>query len=116
MSLQFILIAALIIAGFVIWNKWYARRITERNRENRISDQIRQEENARLEERQKLRTEERATKDKAERKVRLEQEADLVKIREERDSKENELRQKIADRKKDEAEEEKRKAEDGRTS
>jgi len=104
MSLQFILIAAIIIAGFIMWNKWYTRRITERNRENRISDDRQREENLRLEERQKLRAEEKASKDKEERRVRTEQEADVSKIREERDAKEKELRQKIADRKKDEAE------------
>ncbi|MDD5505579.1 MAG: hypothetical protein PHR73_02345 [Candidatus Omnitrophica bacterium] len=116
MSFQLILIAALIIAGFVIWNKWYTRKINERNRENHISDQLRSEENARLEERQKLRTEERAVRDKEERKVQLAQEADLAKIRAERDFKENELRQKIRDRKKNEAEEEKRKAEGGKAA
>lgn len=104
MSLKFILITAIIIAGFILWNKWYSRRITERNRENRISDEIREKENLRLEERQKLRTEEKTSKDKEERRIRAEQEADVTKIRAERDSKEKELRQKIADRKKDEAE------------
>ena len=104
MSLQFILIIAMIIAGFIIWNKWYARRTAEKNRVDRISDESQQRESLRLEERQKLRAEEKATKDKEERKVRAGQEADLIKIKEERDSQEKELRQKIADRKKDEAE------------
>jgi len=104
MSFQLILIIALIVAGFIIWNKWYTRRMVERNRENRISDESQQRESLRLEERQKLRTEEKATKDKEERRVRAVQEADLIKIKEERDSQEKELRQKIADRKKDEAE------------
>lgn len=104
MSLQFILIIAMIIAGFIIWNKWYTRRTAEKNRVDRISDESQQRESLRLEERQKLRAEEKATKDKEERRVRAGQEADLIKIKEERDSQEKELRQKIADRKKDEAE------------
>ena len=107
MFLTFIIITVIII-GFIIW---YNRKIAEKNRLNCISEEKRQRENLRLEEREKFRTEERASKNQEERGLRAEQEANAGKAREERDSREKALRQKISDRKKHEAEEGQRKVE-----
>ena len=109
MSLTFIMATVIIIIGFIIWRN---RKIAEKNRIKRISEERQRGENCRLEEKKRLRTEERVSRNQEERKLRVEQEANAVKAREERDSREMELRQKIRDRKKHELEEEQRKAGD----
>ncbi len=108
MSLPVIIMTVIIIIGFIIW---YVRIIAERDRINLISEEKKRGENLRLEERKRLRTEERISKNQEERKLREEQNANADSLREEKDSKERELRQKIEDRKKHEAVEEQRKAE-----
>ena len=109
MSLTFTILAVIIIIGFMIWRN---RKIAERNRINHISEEKRQGENLKLEEKIRLRAEEGVSKNQEERKLRAEQETNTGKAIEERDSREKELRQKISDRKKHELEEEQRKTEE----
>jgi uncharacterized protein YpmB len=109
MSLTGIIITVIAIIWFVVW---YNRKITVKNRMQRISEEKHQAEKIMAEERNRLRTEERVSNFQKERSLRVEQEANAGKVREERDNREKELRQKIEDRKKHESEEAKRKVED----
>ncbi|MFA5145374.1 MAG: hypothetical protein WC723_05170 [Candidatus Omnitrophota bacterium] len=104
MFLALIIITAVIVIWFVIG---YNRGVAERNRINHISKERQQGENARLEEKRRIKAEERASEDQEERKLRIELEANVNKVREGRDLREKELRQKIEDRKKREAEDKK---------
>lgn len=109
MSLTAIIITVIVIIGFIIWS---IRKITERNRINRLSEEKKQGENLRLKEITRLRTEERISQNQKDRILRAEQETNAVKAKEERDRREKELMQKIENRKKREAEEKQRKAGD----
>jgi hypothetical protein len=109
MSVIVIIITVAVIIWFIIL---YGRKTKEKSRLNRIVEEKRQDDELRLEVRKRIRTDENAAKNQEERDLRLEQEANQGKIREDRDSRERELRQKISDRKKHESEEGQRKAEE----